>query len=582
LAAITVLVFLPILGNGFVDWDDQWNFLGNPHYRGLGWTHLQWMATESFKGHYVPVAWITLALDYVLWGMNPFGYHLTSLAIHAAATALFCVVARELIRRAVRVSDVAATTGAAGAALLFGLHPLRVESVAWVTERRDVLSGFFFLLTVLLYVRSTASAGARRGWLLGGSVVAHLAALLSKSIAITAPVILVILDVYPLRRLPPDRDRWVSRPTARVLAEKLPHLALSGAQALLTYYFFHMDLSIGRILSWRETLARVLSSLWFYPVKTLAPLDLSPLYESRPGLALTDPLVLRAAAGFVLVTALAWLARRRCPGVAAAWAAYVIMLLPVSGAVSLGFHLTADRYSYLPCMGFAVLAGGGIAAALAASARRPDLGWLTPVALGVTVTAIVSLGVLTSRQTRVWHDTVSLWEHAIRATPACVVCRINLAVARLRSREPDAAVAHLQHALMLRPAHAELYRGIGVPLDALGRRDEAITAYRQGLAVDPRDLRLRMLLANALLASDHPDEAVGVLEEAWRFYTARAMVAYFEDVRRRQPDSALGQFGLARAWWILGERERARGELDALRRLNPDLARRAEAGLEPS
>ncbi len=359
LAAAAAVAFLPILGNGFVDWDDTRNFLGNPHYRGLGWTQLRWMATESHHGHFVPLAWLTLALDYVVWGMKPAGYHLTSLVIHAAATAVFYFVARALIVRATPVAAGAATTGAAAAALLFGLHPLRVESVAWATERRDVLLGLFFLLTVLAYVRSTAATGARRRWLLGASVAAHLAALLSKSITITAPLVLVLLDIYPLRRLPGASNRWASRSAARVLGEKLPHAALSAAQALLTYQFFRADFgAVGRLLHWHEGLARILLSLWFYPLKTLVPVGLSPLYEAPVSPSLIDPSVLWAATGITLVTALGWLLRHRCSGVATAWASYIIMLAPVSGAASLGHHLTADRYSYLPCLGFAVLAGG--------------------------------------------------------------------------------------------------------------------------------------------------------------------------------------------------------------------------------
>jgi hypothetical protein len=134
LAVVTAIAFLPVLGNGFVDWDDTRNLLENPHYRGLGWTQLRWMATTSHNGHFVPLAWLTLAIDYVLWGMNPAGYHLTSLLIHATTTAVLYLVARVLIVRAAPVAAGAATAGAAAAALLFGVHPLRVESVAWATS----------------------------------------------------------------------------------------------------------------------------------------------------------------------------------------------------------------------------------------------------------------------------------------------------------------------------------------------------------------------------------------------------------------------------------------------------------------
>jgi tetratricopeptide (TPR) repeat protein len=582
IAAVTVMAFLPVLGNGFVDWDDTKNLLSNPHYRGLGWPQLRWMATESHYGHFVPLAWLTLALDYVVWGMNPVGYHLTSLVIHAAATVVLYFVARALIVRAAPVAAVAATTGAGVAALLFGLHPLRVESVAWATERRDVLSGLFFLLTVLAYVHSTASLGARRRWLLGASVAAHLAALLSKSSALAAPLVLVLLDVYPLRRLPPAPGRWTPGPTARVLGEKLPYVALSGAQALLTYRFFRADFgAVGQLLPWRRSVVRVLLSLWFYPLKTLIPIDLSPLYEAPANPSLADPAVLRAATGVILVTALAWLLRRRYPGVAVAWASYVIMLAPVSGVASLGYHLTADRYSYLPCLGFAILAGGGAALALNAAARRPTRRWLIPVVLGATGVAVVGLGILTSRQARVWRDTTSLWGHAVRATPGCVICRVNLGHQLLEAGAPDAALGHFRRALELRPDRAETYRSLGLALEALGRRDEAIDAYREGLALAPHGLAVRLSLATALLAAGHLDQTVGVVDGAWHFYGPTALLHYFEDVVRHKPDAPVPQLGLVRAWRALGEGKRARGELEALRRLHPDLAAAVAVGMSP-
>ena len=574
LAAVTAVAFLPVLQNGFVDWDDTRNFLGNPHYRGLGWTQLRWMATESHHGHFVPLAWLTLALDYVVWGMNPAGYHLTSLVIHAAATATLYLVARALIARAAPVSAGAATAGAAGAALLFGLHPLRVESVAWATERRDVLSGLFFLLTVLAYVRSTAATGTRRRWLLGASVAAHLAALLSKSITVTAPLVLLLLDVYPLRRLPGAPGRWLSGPVRRVLAEKAPYVALSAAQALLTYQFFRTDLvATGATGSWRESLARVLLSLWFYPLKTLIPVDLSPLYEAPMGLDLRDPWVLRAAVGVGLVTALAWLLRRRCPGVTTAWASYVIMLAPVSGVVSLGYHLTADRYSYLPCLGFAVLAGGGVAVLVNAAARRSARRWLVPATVGAATTlAAVGLGLLTWQQTRVWRDTTSLWRHAVRVTPGCAICRANLGHQLLEAGDPEAALGHFRRALGLRPDKVGTYRSLGLALEALGRRDAAIDAYERGLALSPRALEVRLSLARAFLAAGHLGGAVVVVDAAWRFHEPVGLARFFEEAARDEPEAPVPRLGLVRAWLTLGDVERARAEFEVLRRLYPDLA----------
>lgn len=156
IALITFAAFLPTLQNQFVNWDDAENFLDNPHYRGLGWTHLRWMWTTHL-GHYIPLTWMTLGLDYLLWGMNPFGYHLTSLLLHAANAVVFFFVVRRILTLALPSPSErrhALAVAAGVAALLFAIHPLRVESVAWVTERRDVLSGLFYLLTILMYLRA--------------------------------------------------------------------------------------------------------------------------------------------------------------------------------------------------------------------------------------------------------------------------------------------------------------------------------------------------------------------------------------------------------------------------------------------
>ena len=146
-------MFSPALLNGFVNWDDQVNLLENPGYRGLGWTHIRWMFSTTLMGHYIPITWLSFGLDYTLWGINPFGYHLTNNLIHAANTAVFYLIALRLLGKASTLRGGTLRAAAAMAALFFALHPLRAESVAWVTERRDVLSGLFFLLTVLLYLR---------------------------------------------------------------------------------------------------------------------------------------------------------------------------------------------------------------------------------------------------------------------------------------------------------------------------------------------------------------------------------------------------------------------------------------------
>src|SRR5881409_1038208 len=232
-ALFTLAAFLPTLQNQFVNWDDADNFLGSPHYRGLTWTHLRWMWT-THMGHYIPLTWMTLGLDYVLWGMNPVGYHLTSLLLHAANAVVFFFIARRLLTLALPSPSErghALAVAAGFAALVFAIHPLRVESVAWVTERRDVLSGLFYVSAILVYLLACEGGARGRGWY-WLSVAVFVCALLSKSMVVNLPVVLLILDVYPLRRLG-GAVGWLSESARRVYVEKIPFVLLAaGASAI--------------------------------------------------------------------------------------------------------------------------------------------------------------------------------------------------------------------------------------------------------------------------------------------------------------------------------------------------------------
>jgi len=207
IAQLVVVAFSPALRAGFVLWDDDAYFLHNPYYRGLGPAQLRWMFTVM-SGHYMPLTWLTHGLDYVLWGMRPAGYHAVNVGLHALAAVIAYFVARRVLAAAVGpVQAGALRAGAAVAALIFAVHPLRVESVAWITERRDVLCGVFFLLAVLCYLRALDS-GARRRWYWLAVALAALA-LASKAMAVTLPAVLLLLDIYPLGRLGPGR--WLRR-----------------------------------------------------------------------------------------------------------------------------------------------------------------------------------------------------------------------------------------------------------------------------------------------------------------------------------------------------------------------------------
>jgi protein O-mannosyl-transferase len=515
-AGATLLVFLPALGNGFVNWDDDENFLWNPHYRGLAWANLRWMFTAVHQGLYVPMAWVTLGLDYVLWGMNPAGYHLTSVVLHAVNAALLCLVAERLYGHTrapelhppvpERWSARAVRLGAGAAALFFALHPLRVESVAWVTERRDVVAGLFTLLAVLAYLNAQPAGGAgrlRRGWY-WTAVAAFGLALLAKSIVVGLPLVLLALDIYPLRRAG----------IRRLLVEKLPFAGLSAAISAVT-----LGILAGRdLLATSATidLAQRLTvsayGLAFYVAKTLVPWPLSPIYPLVHPVAPGSARYLMPAVAVVCVTALLLLAARRWPAGLAAWAAYVLLLVPVLGLFHSGPQIAADRYSYFSGMPLAVLVGGGVAGCASAADRgvvRPALG--RAAAAGIAM-ALLGLSALTVRQVAVWRDSVSLWQHAAVVEPESDIPVFYLGWALDEAGRPTEARAHFTRALARVPAdlpvlRAQLLLHRGIVAQRAGDSPAAAADFRDALAVDPEHPVAQIRLAIALAAQGAADEA---------------------------------------------------------------------------
>src|SRR5437899_6317045 len=360
IALVTFVPFLPTLDNQFVNWDDDKNLLKNPHYRGLGWSQLRWMWTAFHLGHYIPLTWMTFGLDYLLWGMNPLGYHLTNLLLHAANAVVFFFVVLRILTRALpnpseRGEALAVSSGVA--ALVFAIHPLHVESVAWATERRDVLSGLFYLVTILLYLRACERGERGRGWY-RLSVAVFVCALLSKSMVVNLPVVLLILDVYPLRRLG-GAVGWWSEPARRVYVEKIPFVLLAAAAsavALIAQLSHDTMVSVVQ-LSALGRLALSVYGLSFYLWKTVAPVNLSPLYELPLTVNPWAPPFIVSYGVVLAITAIVLALRRRVPGLLAAWVASVVVLLPVLGIFQSGPQIAADRYTYLAGLGWAILAG---------------------------------------------------------------------------------------------------------------------------------------------------------------------------------------------------------------------------------
>jgi tetratricopeptide (TPR) repeat protein len=521
---VTLLVFLPALGNQFVNWDDEVNLVSNPHFRGLGWDQLRWMFSNTLGGHYIPVTWLSFGLDYVLWGMRPAGYHATSVVLHTVNGILFYFVARRLLHAAVEADGPTVTLGAAVAALLFSLHPLRVESVAWATERRDVLMGLWAFLCVLAYLRAVDRGGAgalHRGWQWTAVGLFGLA-LLSKSVVVGLPVVLFLLDVYPLRRW---RRRSAAgpltsgaRPLFRLAIEKAPFVALAAAVAALT-------LTVGaghRLMTSLETLGVVQRlaisayALAFYLWKTVAPWPLSPLYTLFHPVVPWSSTYVVPAAFVVLVTLAALLAYRRWPAGLIAWASYVVLLAPVIGVLHNGAQIAADRYTYLSCAPWAILGGAGVAWCRHAALRQKLSPPVWTVVIGAAALVIVAFAALTIRQEAVWRDSVSLWTHAASVEPASDIPIFYLGWALTDAGRFDDARAHLQGALRRVPDQlpdlkAQLDLHLGIVEQRAGRPAAAERYFREALAQDPTHAVALIRLGTILLQEGRATEA----EAAW-------------------------------------------------------------------
>jgi Flp pilus assembly protein TadD len=555
LVFVTVLTFLPGLDGAFLDWDDRENFLHNPHFRGLGPAQLHWMLTTGLLGHWMPLTWLSLAVDWTIWGLNPFGYHLTSLGLHAICTVLVYLLARRLFVLTVpRVAPTTHALGATVAALLFASHPLRVESVAWITERRDVLAGVFFLGAVLAYLaRWNPDGFARPRPRLRYLAVLALfaAALLSKAMSVSLPVVLLILDVYPLRRLSANPRNWLSNDARQVWLEKAPLVLLSVG---VTVNAIAINSGAGNLTSMErvgllDRIAISLYSLAFYPWKTLLPAGLSPMYElPHPLEPWRGPFVVAVLAVAGMTAASIALARR-WPALAAAWAAYVVMTLPVAGLVQNGFQIAADRYTYLPCVPWALLAGGGL---LALARVRPRL--LIP-AVALSALLITVLATLSWRQTQIWRDTETLWRHALSVAPSAVA-HANLGLTLARRDQAGAAIPHYHAALAIQPRYPEAWNNLGLALVEGGDLVGAERSLREAIRVKPRFSEAWSNLGLVL---------------ARRGETAPAVAAYREALRLR-PDNTDAHGNLGATLDAQGKGEEALVHLREALRLRPESA----------
>jgi Tfp pilus assembly protein PilF len=557
--ALSLVCFWPALSQGFVDWDDDFVLISNPYWRGLSAENLRWMfATPTaygsyYMGHYQPLTWLSYAVGYELWGVSPERIHLVNLLLHASNAVLFCMIAARLLAWS---ATHAARRGAgpwvaAGvAALFFSMHPLRVESVAWATERRDLLSTFFLLACVLGWLNLLRAQGSRLGWWFV-VLICYALSLGSKAWGMTLPAVLLVIDVWPLRRLASGDDRLGS--VRRLMLEKIPFLPLALASAVLAA---RAQAAFGATAGFGDhgivpRLAQACYGLSFYVVKTVWPTGLSPLYELEIDL---DPTRLAYVASMLfvaLLTAALVFLRKRFPGWLAAWVAFAIIVGPVLGILQSGAQRVADRYTYIACLPLALLLGAGAKALLErGGSARVRLACALSVAVGLV------LGALTWNQTRVWRDSETLWRHVIRLQPSSYIAHHQLAAVLQKSGRIDEAIESEQRSIEAHPGkgNEDSRHGLGFLYSRMGRRDEALEAWWGALKVAPT----------------HEPSIKALVGELQRRGESAAALEVWEQSIAHDPDFMEGYVQLALMLWQGGKGLLAE---DVLRRAiarNPD------------
>jgi protein O-mannosyl-transferase len=577
LCLLTLAAFLPVLRNGFVNFDDPQYVYANPHVRqGLSAAGLRWALTNQVAGHWHPLTLVSHMLDVQLYGLNPAGHHLTSLLLHLANVLLLFAVLHRMTGRPLRSAVVAA---------LFAVHPLRVESVAWVAGRKDLLSGLFWMLALAAYLRYVRAPSAGRYLLVAAAFAASLTA---KATAVTLPAVLLLLDFWPL-------DRWrgqpedISRQRALWLAaEKLPLFGLSAAAGIIAVRVAAGPVASGATAPLAMRAANALTSYVAYLGKTLDPRRLAVFYpfEAVPaGRAVAAALALAAITALATLGALAAPAAtatpvapaplappaspaarapRRAPYVLVGWLWYLVTLAPVIGVVQAGWQGMADRYTYLPSIGLFLAAVWGAADLAGLAARWRPLrrlrrgAWLVRgTAAAAAALVLLGLTAVTRRQCGTWVDTFTLFGHALQVEES-YVAHTNVAE-ELRARGDRAAsLAHYRAAVRLAPRSPQAHAALGNALRAWGQPAAALQPLRAALALDPTDERARLILAMALDDLGRPDFAIVELRRVLAYH-ADSIAAHqgLADLLQRAGDAAEAAAQRRQAEALLADQRRA-------------------------
>ncbi len=529
LALVTLAVYLPALHHGFLEYDDQQYVTDNPRVQaGLTWTGFVW-AFGFHAGNWHPLAWLSHMADCQLYGARAGGHHLTNVLLHVASTLLLFAVLN-------RMTD--ALWRSAAVAALFAWHPLHVESVAWVAERKDVLCAFFWMLTLWLYVRHAARPSiARYLFALGAFVLC----LMAKPMGVTLPFVLLLLDYWPLKRFTIDDLRFT---IFRLVREKIPFLILSLIACVLTLRAQEIAIVTTAGLPVSERVAHVLAAYNHYLFAMFVPRHLAIYYPYQIHLPART-----IACAVIVLGVITWVAiknLRRRPYLMVGWLWYLGTLVPVIGLVQVGDQAWADRYTYLPLIGLFV-----------------PVVWFTceiiksrMVLLSLSGLAAAGLITATSVQLGYWQDTRTLFERTAKVTQRNYLAITILGSLFAHEHKYDEAMAYYQTALRYQPDFPEAHFFMGDALDEQGKLDEALAEYQKALWFRPTQVQTHIFMGIALGKQKKYDEAM----------------AHYTAALKLDPDSAVAQNNLARILHTLGRFDEAIEHYHAALEIDPKLA----------
>jgi protein O-mannosyl-transferase len=488
LTLATAAVFYQVCTYDFVNYDDQIYVYENPNIQaGITLKAIKWAFTTGYANFWHPLTLLSYMLDWQLFGSNPAGYHLTNLIFHIANTLLLFLVLK-------RMTD--AVWPSAFAAALFALHPLHVESVAWVSERKDVLSTFFWLLAMWAYLRYVKQPGISRYLLI---LLVFALGLMAKPMLITLPFVFLLLDYWPLGRI--GRFQW--RIVYRLILEKIPFVALSVISSVIAYLAQQSGGAVTQLakLGLKIRIYNALISYVTYIEKMIWPSRLTVFYP-LVGRNISVPYVVISAAILLAVTILVLRFAKNHRYLFTGWFWYLGTLLPVIGLITVGSHAMADRYSYITLTGLFIIIAWGLPELLAGWRYKKN-------ALILSALLIISImSICTHIQLRYWRNSQTLFQHALDVTKDNYVAHYCIANFLFSQGKPDEVIYHYLEAIRILPDYVDALSDLGAVLHREGRIDEAIGYYRRTLEINPRFTRVHLNLAAALADKGSFAEAV--------------------------------------------------------------------------